>query len=139
MELQKIMYLFKILNICEEFNDISKKNSYIFIKRKKYLLKKDQSPLQKQYLHNFDELIKKHKNIKLIDERDEYLKYLNSSKLCINFPFSSSASVSEYYKIQTLFYDPTGNLSNNYYKKKIPLISTRRNLNTILLGLFNKN
>ena len=132
--------IYKYLNdICEELSYMDKKNVFIFIKKKKYLLKKNQDDLQKKYLDNLEKLKKRFKNIRLIDERDNFLKFLNTSKLCINFPFSSSASVSEYYNIKTLFYDPTGSLKNNYYNKKIPLISSRNKLKKILQKSFNKN
>ena len=95
--------------------------------------------LQKDYFYTLKKLNRKFKNIKLIDGHDDFLKFLNTSKVSINFPFSSSASVSDYYKIKTLFYDPTGNLKNNYYNKRIPLISSRKQLKKILLRSFNKN
>ena len=114
--------IYKYLNdICEELSYMDKKNVFIFIKKKKYLLKKNQDDLQKKYLDNLEKLKKRFKNIRLIDERDNFLKFLNTSKLCINFPFSSSASVSE------------------YYNKKIPLISSRNKLKKNLQKSFNKN
>ena len=125
-------------DICDELN-LSNNNTFkVFIKRKKYLTKVHETPLYLKYIDNLKKISIKFKNIKLIDEHDDYLKYLNSSKICICFPFSSSSNVSNFYNIKTFFYDPTGNLVNNFYNKKLPLISSRKKLKNILSQYFNK-
>tara|TARA_Y100000768_G_C23982447_1_gene686659 strand:+ start:611 stop:2041 length:1431 start_codon:yes stop_codon:yes gene_type:complete len=126
--------IIKFLNdICYEFSLIEERNFTLVIKKKKAGFNNWYE--SKKYIDNFNYLKSKYKNIKIIDDYHNTVKYLNSSILCICFPFSSSARLSKYYKIKTLFYDPINKLKNIYYDKKIPLISNRKQINKIFKTL----
>lgn len=119
-------------DICHQFNSLKKYKYNLIIKKKKIGFNNWFE--SKNYIDNFDYLKFKYKKIKIIDDNYNTVKYLNSSILCICFPFSSSARLSKFFNIKTVFYDPTSKLKNIYYDKKISLISSKKELRSI----FNK-
>ena len=119
-------------DICHEFNSLKKNKYNLIIKKKKIGFNNWFE--SKNYINNFDYLKFKYKKIKIIDDNYNTVKYLNSSILCICFPFSSSARLSKFFNIKTAFYDPTNKLKNIYYDKKISLISSKKELRST----FNK-
>ena len=124
-----------IEDITKEMNKISNESFKLFVKTKHYNLK--QTKHKTDYINFLIQLEKKNKMLKILNSSDDYLKYLNSSKLCICYPFTSASAISKFYKIKTFYYDPTGTLINNSFDKKIKLIKSKKELRRIIKKNFN--
>lgn len=101
-------------------------NNYKLLwKRKRKLTPNHHS---KEYI-NFCIEFEKRKNVLVVDAEASAFKVIQHCKVCISMPFTSTALIAEYYKIKSIYYDPTGLLFlNDRGAQGVKLIQNKNNL-----------
>jgi polysaccharide biosynthesis PFTS motif protein len=100
-------------------------NNYILLWKRK---RKFNSIHSNEYI-KFCLEFEKRKNVIVVDSEASAFKVIQYCNICISVPFTSTALIAEYYKIKSIYYDPTNLLYlNDRGAQGIPLIQNKNNL-----------
>ena len=110
------------INFMKHIIDISKKNNF------KIILKNKREALNTHHPEYIKFLKKNEKNFMIVNENISPVKILEKSFGSINFPFTSTAYISQNMKLPTCYYDVTGLVNDFSFNKKIKLLKSKKEL-----------
>ena len=110
------------INFMKHIIDLSKKNNFKIILKNKREILNTHHPKYIKFLKNNE------KNLMIINENISPIKILEKSFGSINFPFTSTAYLSQNMNLPTCYYDVTGLVSNFSFDKKIKLLKSKKEL-----------
>lgn len=124
-------YCIKFLkDILSALNNI--KNIEIILKHKI----RSRSTIEKydEKYNNF--ILENKKYIKIADREENLFSLINSSNLCINFPYTSTATIAKSLGVKSIYYDSTNTL--DYQEYGIEIVKGSKELNKFI-NIFYKN
>ena len=110
------------MNFIENIIELSDKMNFKVLLKNKRSFVKVHHPLYKNLLE------RQTTKINIINENVSPIKMLENSFASINFPFTSTAYLSQNMNIPTCYYDPSGKIANFSFDKKITFNSSKKQL-----------
>ena len=110
------------MNFIENIIELSDKMNFKVLLKNKRSFVKVHHPLYKNLLE------RQTTKINIINENVSPIKMLENSFASVNFPFTSTAYLSQNMNIPTCYYDPSGKIANFSFDKKITFNSSKKQL-----------
>ena len=110
------------INFLKDIINISKKQNF------KILLKNKREILSTHHPKYINFLKKNKNNFVIINENISPIKIMENSFGSVNFPFTSTAYLSQNMNLPTCYYDVTGKASDFSFDKKIKLLKSKQEL-----------